>query len=84
MDDIIVKKLDNNHYEVHQGNKYSDQLGYDEMLGLFVALSMPNNRPCLQWMRTKEQHKQKQDYFESLKNKNINEGLLKIDNSDET
>lgn len=84
MEDIIIKKLDDNHYEIHQGDKYSGHLGYDEMIGLFVSLSMPQNRHCLQWMKTKEQHQQRQDYFESLKNKNINEGVFEIDNSYET
>lgn len=41
---------------VKQGEKYAEGLGYDEMLGLIAALTMPHNRPCIQWMRTKEQH----------------------------
>lgn len=84
MEDIIIKKLDDNHYEIHQGDKYSEHLGYDEMLGLFVSLSMPENRPCLQWMKTVEQHERQKEYFESLKDKNVNEGLIKIENSNET
>ena len=83
MKDITVKKLENNHYIVYQGNKYSDQLGYDEMLGLFVALTMPNEILSFKSMLTREQHEERQDYFDSLKNKTISEGLLKIDNSDE-
>ena len=40
---------------VTQNNKTSGELGYDEMLGLISSLTMPENRPCLQWMKTKEE-----------------------------
>ena len=43
-------------WKVSIGNTYADGLGYDEMLGLIAALTMPQDRPTLQWMKTKEQH----------------------------
>ena len=73
MEDIIVKKLGDNHYEVHQGDKFSSHLGYDEMLGLFASLSMPEKRPCLHWMKSKEQHQKEEDYLESLSKNNSDE-----------
>lgn len=48
------------------GDKYADGLGYDEMLGLVAAITMPKERPCLQWLKTEAQHQAWRDY---LKNK---------------
>lgn len=55
MEDIIIKKDGDFGFDVWKGDKHSNHLGYDEMLGLVSALTMPENRPCLQWMKTKEQ-----------------------------
>lgn len=44
-------------FTVTKDDKYADRLGYDEMLGLVAALTMPESRPTLQWMKTEEQHK---------------------------
>lgn len=43
-------------FNVIQSDKCSEHLSYDEMLGLVSALTMPESRPCLQWMKTKERH----------------------------
>lgn len=43
-------------WKVKQGNKEADSLAYDEMLALIVALTMPDERPSLNWMKTKEQN----------------------------
>lgn len=45
-----------NGWNVTQGDKYAEKLGYDEMLGLVSILTMPEKRPHLQWMKTKEDH----------------------------
>ena len=55
METITIKQYDNGYFEVFQGDKSSGELGYDEMLGLISSLTMSERRPCLQWMRTKEQ-----------------------------
>jgi hypothetical protein len=55
MEDIIIKRDGNFGFDVWQGNKHSNHLGYDEMLGLISALTMPENRPCLQWMKSDEE-----------------------------
>lgn len=57
MEDIVIKKDGDYGFDVWQGDKHSDHLGFDEMLGLISALTMPENRPCLQWMRTEEEWK---------------------------
>ena len=46
-------------YSVKAGDKYTSQLTFDEALGLVAVLLMPKNRiPCLQWLRTKEEHEE--------------------------
>lgn len=55
MTDIIIKQYDNGCFEVFQGDKSSGELSYDEMLGLITSLTMSERRPCLLWMKTKEQ-----------------------------
>lgn len=57
MENIIIEidKDINNCFTVRQGDRYNDKLTYDEMLGLISALTMPKERPCLQWMRTEEE-----------------------------
>lgn len=64
VDTIKIEKLEGGAFNIVQGDRYSDTLGYDEMLGLVSALTMPESRPCLQWMRTKEEHDAQ---FNSLK-----------------
>lgn len=55
MTDITIKQYNNGYFEVFQGDKSSCELGFDEMLGLITSLTMSERRPCLQWMKTKEQ-----------------------------
>lgn len=55
MTDITIKQYNNGYFEVFQGDKSSGELGLDEMLGLITSLTMSERRPCLQWMKTKEQ-----------------------------
>lgn len=45
-------------WKVTYGDKYADGLGYDEMLGLVTAITLPEKRPILQWLKTAEQHQQ--------------------------
>ena len=55
MEDITIKQYDNGCFEVFQGNKSSDELSFDEMLGLIAALTIPESCLSLLWMKTKEQ-----------------------------
>lgn len=56
MEAITITFDEQSGWKVQQGEKWADTLCYDEMMGLVSALTMPNKRPCLQWMRTKEEH----------------------------
>lgn len=53
---IIIKRLGNGCFDVHVDNKSTDQLSFDEMLGVITQLTVPDNKRCLQWLKTKEQH----------------------------
>lgn len=55
MENISIEKSEQGFFIVRQGDKYSDRLGYDEMLGTISAQTMPENRPCLHLMKTKEE-----------------------------
>jgi hypothetical protein len=44
-----------NGWSVTHGRKSAQGLGYDEMLGLVAAITMPAKRPCLQWLKTKQE-----------------------------
>lgn len=57
MENITITPNEDGTFEVRQGNKYCDSAGWDEMLALVSSLTMPEPRPCLQWMRTDEDHK---------------------------
>lgn len=52
-------------WKVTKGEEYADGLAYEEMLGVIAALTMPTGRPCLQWMRTKEQHEAQRQLWQS-------------------
>lgn len=43
-------------WRVDVGDKYANGLGYDEMLGLIAAITLPKERPGLQWLMTEKQH----------------------------
>ena len=46
MEDITIKQYNNGFFEVFQGDKSSGELGYDKILGLVSALTMPNINPA--------------------------------------
>ncbi|MGL5262614.1 MAG: hypothetical protein ACRC9P_09545 [Bacteroides sp.] len=50
-------------FEVVQGNKTSEELCFEEALGLLASLMMSEKRPCLSWMKTKEEHQKRRDMF---------------------
>lgn len=55
-EDIIIKQLEGGCFDVHVGNKSTGHVTYDEMLGTVAQLTMPENKRCLQWLQTEEQH----------------------------
>lgn len=55
-EDIIIKPIEGDCFDVHVGNRSTGQLSFDEMLGVVAQLTMPENKRCLQWLKTEEQH----------------------------
>lgn len=53
-------------WKVTYGKKYADGLGYDEMLGLVASITVPEQRPCLHWLRTKEEHEAMNQRFKNI------------------
>ena len=59
---IIIELIENstepftNGWNVNIGDKYAFGLCYDEMLGLVAAITMPEKRPCMQWLKTRAEH----------------------------
>ena len=62
-----------------QGNKHSDYLGYDEMLGLISALTMPENRPCLRWMKSDKEFEIQDNILKTITKQPLFEGTRKCE-----
>ena len=52
---INIKENLDGTFTVRYDRKTAQGLGYDEMIGLITQISMPKERKCLQWLRTKEE-----------------------------
>lgn len=55
MERIIITQNESGTFNVKQGERWADDLCWDEMLGLIAAMTMPEQRICLQWLRTDKQ-----------------------------
>ena len=47
---IEIDKTNEGPFIVKSDGKTSEHLGWDEMLGLIAALTIPENKPCVHWM----------------------------------
>ena len=47
---IEIEKTNEGPFIVKSDGKTSESLGWDEMLGLIAALTIPENKPCVHWM----------------------------------
>lgn len=43
-------------WKVTYGEKYADRLCWEEMLGLVSAITMPDERMVLNWLKTEDEH----------------------------
>lgn len=67
---IEIEYTEEKGWVISKDDKYSDKLGWDEMIGLVTQLTMPEEKRCLQWMRTKEEHQRQEDFLNNLIEKN--------------
>jgi hypothetical protein len=79
MENIIIKKDGNFGFDVWQGDRHSNHLGYDEMLGLVSALTMPKNRLCLHWMKTNEEWERQDSLLATVRKQPLFEGIRKCE-----
>ena len=49
---IEIESTTGNYFTVKSDGKTSDELGWDELLGLVAALTIPEKKPCVHWMKT--------------------------------
>ncbi len=52
---ITIEQDGSGCFNVHHLEKSAIGVSYDEMLGLVSAITMPDDRPCLKWLKTKEE-----------------------------
>ena len=50
---IEIEKTNEGPFIVKSDGKTSESLGWEEMLGLIAALTIPENKPCVHWMHEK-------------------------------
>lgn len=60
-------------WKVSYGDKYADGLTYEEMLGMVAALTMPEPRPTLHWLKTEEEHVKARQQFHNSDEPEIKE-----------
>lgn len=48
---IEIESTAGNLFIVKSDGKTSDELGWDELLGLVAALTIPDKKPCVHWMK---------------------------------
>ncbi len=66
---IRIVKNENMGFTVYYKDKYAKELCWDEMLGLVASLTISNNKPCQQWLRTAEEHEK---FDQALKRQTVN------------
>lgn len=66
MEPVIIERAEYG-YTVRQGDRYGNELTFDEMLGLVIHLTMPKRLPYGNWIKTEEQW---EEYYESFRRHN--------------
>lgn len=59
---VVITHNDNG-FKVTHGERFAPELSYEEMLGLISVMTMPLERPCIHWLRTKEEHHSGQKFL---------------------
>lgn len=53
---IICNKEKYSSFTVYYKDKFAEDLGWDEMLGLIASLTISEGKPCQQWLKTAEEY----------------------------
>lgn len=75
METITIERTEHG-FTVSQGDRYADEITFDEMLGLIVHLTMPDKLPYDRWMRTYVEHSEWYKYLYHSNPSNRKEQLL--------
>ncbi len=74
--ETITIECNKHGFTVRQGERYADEITFEEMLGLIVHLTMPDKLPYDRWMRTYAEHCEWHKYLYQLNPSNRKEQLL--------
>ena len=75
---INIKENLDGTFTVRYDRKTAQGLGYDEMIGLITQISMPKERKCLQWLRTKEEIEERKREIKKRFDDNRKECLVEL------
>jgi hypothetical protein len=62
---VTITRDEEGCFRVDFGDRYAKQLTYDEMVWLVTSLLLPQNRLCVQWLKTKEQWDEWEEWLRS-------------------
>ena len=54
--DIIIKQLENGCFDVHYGELSTEDVTFEEMLGVVTQLTIPEKKHCLGYLKSQEVH----------------------------
>jgi len=56
LEPLVITQESRNQFTARRGERYADGLCWEELLGVVAAATMPEPRPCLNWLRTVTEH----------------------------
>lgn len=68
------------YWSVTCADKSSVDLSYEEMIGVVISLSLPEQRPCLRWMKTKQEHEAFEKHMQNLRAESNHRPSININN----
>ena len=75
MDPITIERTEHE-FRVTQGDRYANEITFEEMLGLILYLTKPDRHPYGRWMRAYEEHSEWYKYLYHMNPSNRKEQLL--------
>ena len=61
----ILIEYNEDGWKVTCGEKYADRLCHEEMIGILIHLTFPNDQRYINWMMTEEEHEARKSKFKS-------------------
>lgn len=73
---ITVELMKDGYWQITSSENESELLNYEEMLGLFTAMTMPQKPKCLNWLKPKRHIDSAKENFKILTTDELNRKLL--------